>query len=167
MRVAAQSLRRLLCPRALARPAPAAPPHYIDKIYRESLLHRPIEHSTKISPDNNYCTWLHSLISVVGLRARSDRWLNPIVGCTCTVCPDAEGWRTADALLSKSASPHFTIPVVWPAVPSPLRGLASIYDYVHFASRSDVFVCVCVPQVVVPVFMPYSKSCIVTLFQGS
>ena len=44
-----------------------------------------------------------------------------------------------------STSPYFTTPVVWPAVPSPLRVLASIYDYVHFVSRGGVFAGVCVP----------------------
>ncbi|KAK7177854.1 hypothetical protein PSPO01_16097 [Paraphaeosphaeria sporulosa] len=36
-------------------------------------------------------------------------------------------------------------------------GLASIYDYVHFASRSDVSVPVFVPQITIPVCMPYMK----------
>ena len=77
----------------------------------------------------------------------------------------ADSRRFAENL---SASPHFTIPVVWPAVPSPLRGLASIYGYVHFALRSDVFACVYVPQFFVPAYVPYSKPYVcVTLFQGS
>ncbi|KAK7177524.1 hypothetical protein PSPO01_16428 [Paraphaeosphaeria sporulosa] len=38
-------------------------------------------------------------------------------------------------------------------------GLASIYDYVHFASRSDVSVPVFVPQITIPVCMPYMKPC--------
>jgi hypothetical protein len=43
--------------------------------------------------------------------------------------------------------------------PEAWRCMASIYDYVHLVSRSDVFACVYVPQIVVPVCMPYSKSC--------
>ena len=73
------------------------------------------------------------------------------------LCPDAKGWRTADALLNTSAPPHFIIPMVKPAVPSPMRGLASIYDYVHFVSRSDVFACLYVSSNCLPVCMPYSK----------
>jgi hypothetical protein len=38
-----------------------------------------------------------------------------------------------------------------------MRGLASIYDYLHFALGSDVFACVCVPRIVIPVCMQYSK----------
>jgi hypothetical protein len=61
---------------------------------------------------------------------------------------------------TQSASPHFTIPKVRSAVPSPLRCLASIYYYVHFVSRNDVFACVCVPRIVVSMCMPYSKPCV-------
>jgi hypothetical protein len=54
------------------------------------------------------------------------------------LCLDAKGWRTA--------------------VASPMRGLASIYDYLHFALGSDLFACVCVPRIIIPVCMQYSKS---------
>jgi hypothetical protein len=64
----------------------------------------------------------------------------------CAAMPGCKGLADSRHFAEKiSASPHFSIPVVWPAVPSPLRGLASIYDYVHFISKSDVFACVCVP----------------------
>jgi hypothetical protein len=31
-----------------------------------------------------------------------------------------------------------------------MRGLVSIYDYAHFASRSDAFACVCISLTVIP-----------------
>ena len=86
-----------------------------------------------------------------------------LLGCSRVISaamPGCRGLADSRRFAEKtSASPHFTIPMAWPAVPLPLRGLASIYDYVHFASRSDVFACVYVPRIGVPVCMPYSKYC--------
>ena len=49
-----------------------------------------IEYSTKDFRSNNYCTWLCSLISVMGFKARSGRLVTPGVGCTDTVEPVLE-----------------------------------------------------------------------------
>ena len=52
----------------------------------------------------------------------------------------ADSRRGADVNLHRPTSPSKE-----PSVPRGLRCPASIYDYVHLASRSDVFACVCVP----------------------
>jgi hypothetical protein len=54
-----------------------------------------------------------------------------------------------------------------PSVPRGLPHLASIYDYVHFVSRSDVFACVCVPQTVFLCACRTRSLMCVALFQGS
>jgi len=53
------------------------------------------------------------------------------------------------------------------SVPSGLPHLASIYDYVHIVSRSDVFACVCVPQTVFLYVCRTRSLMCVALFQGS
>ena len=44
-----------------------------------------IEKSTKDFRSTNYCTWLCSLITMMGFKARSGRPVTPGVGCTDTV----------------------------------------------------------------------------------
>lgn len=64
---------------------------------------------------------------------------------TVKLCPDAESRRMADALPTSVGIAHFTISTVWPAAPSPLRGLDSSYDYVCLVSVNGVCACTCVP----------------------